>query len=67
MISLITGKHLLSRALPVRPGERGGISADGYGQTPGLSQQTGQQGNEGHTDQRHTADSDKLLYALALY
>ena len=24
MISLITGKHLLSRALPVRPGERGG-------------------------------------------
>jgi len=39
---------------------------DGYGQVPGLSQQAGQQGNQGHADQGHAAASDKLLYALAL-
>ena len=44
-----------------------GISVDGYGQMPGLSQQAGQQGNQGHTDQSHAAASDKLLHALALY
>ena len=39
-----------------------GISVDGYGQMPGLSQQAGQQGNQGHTDQSHAAASDKLFY-----
>ena len=35
---------------------------DGYGQVPGLSQQAGQQGNQGHADQGHAAASDKLFY-----
>ena len=39
-----------------------GISVDGYGQMPGLSQQAGQQGNQGHTDQSHAAASDKLFH-----
>ena len=39
-----------------------GISVDGYGQMPGLSQQAGQQGNQDHTDQSHAAASDKLFY-----
>src|SRR5699024_5451091 len=73
MRSPIMRVHLLSRALPVQTGGRGGdyfrfhvVSVVTVRTGPGPSaQQPGQQGNEGQADQGDTTARDKLLDALA--